>query len=62
MVLSTDWRRQAPLKKILLQTLSRIGIECIGATPQRAMYQPVRPQEITSWLSKYRCRVEQRAP
>ncbi len=36
----------------MLQTLTRLGVECIGATPQRAMYQPIRPQEITAWMSK----------
>mmetsp|Transcript_11833 Transcript_11833/g.19932 ORF Transcript_11833/g.19932 Transcript_11833/m.19932 type:complete len:340 (+) Transcript_11833:66-1085(+) len=51
-VLSTDWRRQAPLKKQLHQVLGRLGIDCIGATPMRAMFQPVRPQEITAWLNK----------
>ena len=34
----------------MLNALKRIGAECVGATPQRAMYQPVRPQEITDWL------------
>jgi len=51
-VLSTDWRRQAPLKKQLHAVLGRLGIEIIGATPMRAMFQPIRPQEITSWLMK----------
>eukprot|EP00308_Calcidiscus_leptoporus_P001894 CAMPEP_0119361042 /NCGR_PEP_ID=MMETSP1334-20130426/8458_1 /TAXON_ID=127549 /ORGANISM="Calcidiscus leptoporus, Strain RCC1130" /LENGTH=306 /DNA_ID=CAMNT_0007375969 /DNA_START=162 /DNA_END=1082 /DNA_ORIENTATION=- len=50
-VLSTDWRRQAPLKKQLHGVLGKLGIEIIGATPMRAMFQPIRPQEITSWLS-----------
>ena len=49
-VLSTDWRRQAQLKRQVQQALKRLGIECVGATPQRAMFQPVRPQEITEWL------------
>jgi len=56
-VLSTDWRRQAPLKKQLHVTLERLGIECIGATPMRAMFQPIRPQEITAWLQKSGSRV-----
>lgn len=51
-VLSTDWRRQAPLKKQLRDALARLDIDCIGATPMRHMMQPVRPQEITSWLAK----------
>jgi hypothetical protein len=51
-VLSTDWRRQAHLKKQLREVLARLNIECIGATPMRAMFQPVRPQEITSWLAR----------
>ena len=49
-VLSTDWRRKAALKQEVVTALRRIGASCIGATPQRAMYQPVRPQEITDWL------------
>ena len=50
-VLSTDWRRQAALKRQVIQALARLDMECVGATPQRAtMFQPVRPQEITEWL------------
>lgn len=51
-VLSTDWRRQAHLKQQLREVLARLNIDCIGATPMRAMFQPVRPQEITSWLAR----------
>ena len=49
-VLSSDWRRQPALKSQALNALKRIGAECVGATPMRAMYQPLRPQEITDWL------------
>ena len=37
-----DWRRQPALKQELLEALRQIGADCVGATPQRAMYQPVR--------------------
>jgi len=47
--LSTDWRRQANLKRQVVATLKRLDIEVIGATPMRAMFQPIRPQEITEW-------------
>ena len=49
-VLSTDWRRQAQLKRQVVAALKRLDIECIGATPMRAMFQPIRPQEITEWM------------
>ena len=49
-VLSTDWRRQAQLKRQVIATLKRLDIEVIGATPMRAMFQPIRPQEITEWM------------
>jgi len=51
-VLSTDWRRHAHLKKQLRDVLGRMGIDVIGATPMRHMFHPVRPQEILSWLAK----------
>ena len=50
-VLSTDWRRQAQLKRQVIAALKRLDIEVIGATPMRAMFQPIRPQEITEWMS-----------
>ena len=50
-VLSTDWRRQAQLKRQVVGALKRLDIEVIGATPMRAMFQPIRPQEILEWLS-----------
>ena len=49
-VLSTDWRRQAQLKRQVVAALKRLDIEVIGATPMRAMFQPIRPQEITEWM------------
>ena len=52
-VLSTDWRRVPKLKQQLIQTLAENGMEVIGATPMRAPWQPVRPQEITAWLSAF---------
>jgi len=51
-VLSTDWRRQAQLKRQVIMTLKKRDIEVIGATPCRAMYSPIRPQEITEWMTK----------
>jgi len=51
-VLSTDWRRQAHLKQQLREVLARMNIDCIGATPMRAMFHPVRPLEITAWLAR----------
>ena len=50
-VLSTDWRRQAQLKRQVIGALKRLDIEVVGATPMRAMFQPIRPQEILEWLS-----------
>ena len=41
-VLSTDWRRQAVLKRQVIAALKRFDIETIGATPMRAMFQPIR--------------------
>ena len=35
-VLSTDWRRQAALKRQVIQALARLDMECVGATPQRS--------------------------
>ena len=50
-VLSSDWRRQPGLKRRAIETLFRHGIECIGATPMRALHEhPVRPLEISEWL------------
>ena len=49
-VLSTDWRRQAQLKRQVIAALKRLDMEVIGATPMRPMFQPIRPQEITEWL------------
>ena len=49
-VLSTDWRRQAQLKRQVVAALKRLDIEVIGATPMRPMFQPIRPQEITEWM------------
>jgi hypothetical protein len=52
-VLSTDWRRVPKLKSQLIATLRDYGMEVIGSTPMRAPWQPVRPQEITDWLTSY---------
>ena len=51
-VLSTDWRRQAQLKRQVIAALKRLDIEVIGATPMRAMFQPIRPQEIMEWYNQ----------
>ena len=50
-VLSTDWRRQAQLKRQVVAALKRLDIEVIGATPMKAMFQPIRPVEILEWMS-----------
>jgi hypothetical protein len=50
-VLSTDWRRQAQLKRQVVAALKRLDIEVVGATPMKAMFQPIRPQEITEWIA-----------
>ena len=50
-VLSTDWRRRADLRRRAEQTLSALGVECIGATPEYAMYSRVRPKEIVAWMN-----------
>ena len=52
-VLSTDWRRIPKLKQQLIQTLHDYGMVVIGATPMRAPWQPVRPQEILEFLTAY---------
>ena len=49
-VLSTDWRRQANLKRQVIATLKRLDIEVIGATPMKPMFSPVRPVEINEWM------------
>ena len=36
-VLSTDWRRQANLKRQVVAALNRLDIEVIGATPMKPM-------------------------
>jgi len=53
-VLSTDWRRQAQLKRQVIMACKRCDMEVIGATPQRSMYTPVRPMEILDWLNANR--------
>ena len=50
-VLSTDWRQQAVLKRQVIAAQKRFDIETIGATPMRAMFQPIRPEEITEWIA-----------
>ena len=50
-VLSTDWRRRADLRRRAEQTLSALGVECIGATPEYVMYSRVRPKEIVAWMN-----------
>lgn len=50
-VLSTDWRRQANLKRQVVAALKRLDIEVIGATPMKPMFSPVRPVEITEWMA-----------
>lgn len=50
-VLSTDWRRQAQLKRQVVVALKKLNIEVIGATPMRPMFQPTRPMEIYDWFA-----------
>jgi len=62
-VLSSDWRRQKPLKDRVQRALERLRISYIGCTSQRTKTQdignrrwdiPCRPLEITDWLKKFR--------
>ena len=52
-VLSTDWRRDAGLKKEITEALQNRGITVIGATRKGVPTQPIRPKEITGWLDSY---------
>ena len=62
-VLSSDWRRQKPLKDRVQRALERLRISYVGCTSQRTKTQdignrrwelPCRPLEITDWLKKFR--------
>lgn len=62
-VLSSDWRRQKPLKEKVMRALERLKIPYVGCTSQRTKYEdrgsrrwsvPCRPLEISDWLSRYR--------
>ena len=62
-VLSSDWRRQAPLKQRVRRALQSKGVDYIGCTPQRSIIEtvgrflvekPCRPLEISLWLAQYR--------
>ena len=62
-VLSSDWRRQRPLKQRVQRALARIGVGYVGCTSQRKkvevrgswlIEQPVRPLEIVEWLQRHR--------
>lgn len=50
-VLSSDWRRRPELRRKAERSLSALGVSCIGATPEYAMYSRVRPKEIFAWMS-----------
>eukprot|EP00617_Octactis_speculum_P026073 CAMPEP_0185747748 /NCGR_PEP_ID=MMETSP1174-20130828/6387_1 /TAXON_ID=35687 /ORGANISM="Dictyocha speculum, Strain CCMP1381" /LENGTH=184 /DNA_ID=CAMNT_0028423073 /DNA_START=94 /DNA_END=648 /DNA_ORIENTATION=+ len=52
-VLSSDWRRHPHLVEQVESTLLRMGVDCLGATPQGALYRRIRPQEITQWLNQW---------
>ena len=53
-VLSTNWRYYADLKKRLIQALESFGIECIGDTPNCGRdEQLLRPKEILAWLNAW---------
>ena len=56
-VLSTDWRRQANLKRQVVAALNRLDIEVIGATPMKPMFSPIRPTEINEWMRENRDKV-----
>ena len=62
-VLSSDWRRQQPLKQKVQRALQRLKITYVGATSVQTRIEVAgnwrmeinpRPVEITDWLRKYR--------
>ena len=63
-VISSDWRKNLPMKQKLQRALDRLGIPCIGSTPvAKTNWKQVgnwkyeigcRPMEIVEWLRKYR--------
>ena len=62
-VLSSDWRRQRPLKQKVQRALTRLGIGYAGCTSQRKRVEqrgnwlvelPCRPLEILDWLHRHR--------
>ena len=53
-VLSTNWRYYAELKRKLIRVLASFGIDCIGDTPNCGPdAQMLRPLEISSWLKAW---------
>jgi len=53
-VLSTNWRYYAELKRKLIRVLASFGIDCIGDTPNCGPdAQLLRPLEISSWLKAW---------
>ena len=52
-VISSDWRRDTQLSAKLAEELERLGINIVGATPQRSINQELRPVEIREWLAAH---------
>ena len=52
-VISSDWRRDTQLSAKLAEALERLGINIVGATPQRSINQELRPVEIREWLAAH---------
>lgn len=57
-VLSSDWRRGAQMKRIARTALRNYGIRMIGSTPCHQSHLHLRPQEITTWISNYKSATE----
>ena len=62
-VLSSDWRRQLPLKQRVQRALERLKIPYVGCTSQQTKFEThgnwrmeisLRPREITDWIRKFR--------
>ena len=52
-VLSSDWRRSPLLTAQATEALADIGATVTGATPCRAIRQPLRPLEIKDWIVEH---------
>eukprot|EP00965_Chrysotila_dentata_P059882 1986189-Pleurochrysis_carterae.AAC.1 len=49
-VLSSDWRRDGAAKYCIETEMRKLGIECIGSTPEREPDKWHRPLEIMDWM------------